>query len=329
MQRKQILIPGTGVAVTDPTQSTPVANGTDLNTALANIAAEAGSGALPSDAPAAGVTVGGISSGTPVADKTYAQLFDMLLHPEYAPQWADATASIAAKIGNLVETGTVVPTVDEENFTIGGTAAKATGGTNVANGGAATNTITCSTTAGSAKTTFGSVTYTLSRAYAAGNTAVETAQGNPTNKTANNATTLLSAASVNSNINATTKYIKAITKTATYTVNFVDAFYANTAAIGTMGKLALTTASELVLDFPVATGDNRHAFSIPSSYTNVVIYIWNSVANGGEWQLYTGTFAQSSETKTLADGKTTKSYTKYTRDVNGPATKFKVTFTKA
>lgn len=329
MQRKQILIPASGVAVTDYTQSNPTANGTDLDTALANLAAQGGSASLPNDMEAVAIEIGGFGVGDNVAGMSIPQFLNKLTHPEYAPKWTDASASIAAKIGTLVETGTTIPTVDEENFTIGGTAAKATGGTNVANGGAATNTITCSTTAGSAKTTFGSVTYTLSRAYAAGNTAVETAMGTETNKTAGNTTTLLSKASVNSNIDATTKYIKAITKTATCTVNFVDAFYANTAAIGTMGKLALTTASELVLDFPVATGDNRHAFSIPSSYTNVVIYIWNSVANGGEWQLYTGTFAQSSETKTLADGKTTKSYTKYTRDVNGPATKFKVTFTKA
>lgn len=305
---------------------------TNLNTILSALAANSGGGggSIPADTPVTDIDFGSIPKGTDISGMTVAELLDAATHAEYAPKFTDASASIAANIGAVVETGTTVPTTDESNFTIGGTAAKTKGGSYVANGGAATNSITCNVSGtGEAKTTFGNVVYTLSRAYAAGSDVVKTSKGNATNKTAANETTLIASASVNNNIDATTKVIKAITEEATCTIAFVDAFYANTAAIGTMAKLPLTTAVSLELDFPVAAGDNRHAFSIPSSYQNVQIYIWNAVSNGGEWQLYAGTFETSSETKTLADGVTTKAYTKYTRDTNGAATKFKVTFTKA
>lgn len=338
MTEKQIFpeTVGSVVKVKNPTDANSVSDDTTLNDVLEDLADAIGSGgggggdSIPANTPVTDVDFGSIPKGTDISGMDIATLINNATHAEYAPVFADATASIAAKIGAIVEVGTIVPSLSESNFNIGGTAAKATAGSYVANGGAATNSITCNVQGvGEAKTDFGNVVYTLSRAYAAGSDVVKSSKGNPTNKTAANATTLLSKASANANIDATDKTIKAITKEATCTIAFVDAFYANTAAIGTMAKLPLTTAVSLELDFPVAAGSNRHAFSIPASYTNVQIYIWNAVSNGGEWQLYAGTFETSSETKTLADGVTTKAYTKYTRDTNGAATKFKVTFTKA
>lgn len=316
----------------DPTNVNSVGDDTNLDTVLANIAALASlAEPFPVGTPPIEVNIGGALVGMEIAGKTPLQVLDIMLHIEYAPQFDDATASISAKAGTIVEVGTVVPTAVEANFTIGGSTAKATAGNNayVANGGAATNSIACNVEGtGEAKTTFGNVVYTLTRAYAAGTDVVKTTKGNATNKTASNKTTNIASASVNSNIDATTHVIKAITKTASCTIAFVDAFYANTTAIGTMSKLALTNAASLELEFPAETASAKHSFSIPASYTNVQIQIWNSMAR--EWQAYAGTFDTSSETKTLADGETTKAYTKYTRnDGQNGATKFKISFTKA
>lgn len=324
---------GSGIKVTDPTVQSPTTDGTNLNTVLENLNAKiasSGGGSFDANAEPAGVAVGGLGNGTAVADKSDHEILMMMIYPEYAPKWTDATATLAAKnIGSIVEVGTTVPAADTTEFTAGGSAAYATGGTNVAHGGAATDTLTCNVETGVAKTTAGTVTYTLSRAYAAGTEVVKTNKGTATNKTASNTTTLLSSASANGNVDATSKTIKAITKTATVNVKFVDAFYANTSAIGTMGKLGLTDASELTLDFPAETAANRQAFSIPASYTGVSIQVYNSLS--GKFEAFGGSFTTSSETKTLADGETTKAYTKYTRNETSasPATKFKVTFTKA
>lgn len=324
---------GDAVKVHNPLDENSEGNDTNLNTVLNELATSGGGGGgtIPLNFPAADLRIGSILPGTNLGGKTWLQFVDMVTHVDYAPIWADATASISAKIGSIVEVGTIIPTIDVENFNIVGMAARAIGGAFFAYGGIPTNAITCNVQGvGTVKTTFGNVVYTLTREYAAGTDIVKSSKGNPTNKTASNATTLLDVAIENDSIDEETKTIIPITKTANCTISFVDAFYANTAAIGTMAKLPLISANSIELDYPAETSSAKHSFSLPASYQNVQIYIWNAVSNGGEWQLYAGTFTQSSETKTLADGETTKTYTKYTRnDGTNPATKFKVTFTKA
>lgn len=322
------------VYVTDPTaQAGTPDNSVPLNDALANIyEASQGEDTFGENTPVTGITIGGLPKGTDISGRRVKDVLNDAFYPEYAPKWTDASASISAKnIADLVEVGTTIPTATASEFTVGGSPAVATGGSNAAHGGSATDTITCDAAeVGVIKSTAGAVTYTATRAYAAGSEVVKTNKGNATNKTAGNATTFLSDASANSNIDATTKTIKAITKTATKVITFVDAFYANASNIGTLTKLALTSASQLELNYPSAPGSARQSFSIPASYTNVKVYVWNSMSNGGEYQLYAGTLSTESETKTIADGETPKAYIKYSlNEDNRPACKIKVTFTKA
>lgn len=305
---------GADVSVTDPTQNAG-ANATPLNQALANLheAAVAGGEHFAADAPNTGVTVGGLASGTDISGQTTKEVLESILYPEYAPRWTDASiGTFSAVAGALLETGSTVPTTALANFSITTSAASAIGGSNSASGGAATNTITCDAAdTGVAKTTFGTVTYTLTSVFAAGNTVVKTAKGTATNKTAGNTTTLLSAAAANANIDANTKTIKAITKTKTYSIKFVDAIYANTLAIGTMTK-RLTDAAVLEYTFPAETPEAHHAISIPESYRITKIELKNPVS--GNFENYElNKFVATSENRTIADG-STKEYLKYTRN---------------
>lgn len=323
---------GNDCFVTDPTQNAG-ANSTPVNQALANLheAAIAGGGKFAADAAPAGNAVGGIAVNADLGGKTDHEVLEMMLYPEYAPRWKGASINTFAPVaGTLLETGSTVPTTAVANFSISTSPASAEGGSYTASGGVATNTITCNAEeTGVAKNTFGTVVYTLTSVFAAGNTVVKTNKGNATNKTAGNNTTLLSAASANGSIDASTKQIKAITVTKTATINYVDAFFANGGNISSMTKLALTTASQFEVNYPSAPGSARQAFSIPASYTNVKVYVWNSMSNGGEYQMIADPVNTTSETKTLADG-STKAYTKYVIDNdNRPACKIKVTFTKA
>lgn len=320
MTEKQIFpeTVGSAVKVQNPLDANSETNDTTLNEVLNDLADAIGSGgggdgdSIPANTPVTDIDFGSIPKGTDISGMDIATLINNATHAEYAPVFADATASIAAKIGTIVEVGTIVPSLSESNFNIGGTAAKATAGSYVANGGAASNTITCNVQGvGEAKTDFGNVVYTLSRAYAAGSDVVKSTKGNPTNKTAANATTLLSKASANANIDATDKTIKAITKKATCTIAFVDAFYANTAAIGTMTK-RLTDAAVLEYTFPAETPEAHHAISIPESYRITKIELKNPVS--GNFENYElNKFVATSENRTIADG-STKEYLKYTRN---------------
>lgn len=305
---------GADVSVTDPTQNAG-ANATPLNQALANLheAAVAGGEHFAADAPNTGITVGGLASGTDISGQSAKEVLESILYPEYAPRWKGAEIKKFVPVaGTLLETGSTVPTTAVANFSISTSPASAEGGSYTASGGAATYTITCNAEeTGVAKTTFGTVTYTLTSAFAAGNTVVKTSKGNPTNKTAANTTTLLSAASANGSIDASTKQIKAITATATATIKFVDAIYANTSTIGTMTK-RLTDAAILELTFPAETPEVHHAISIPESYRITKIELKSPVSGDfGNYEL--NKFVATSEVRTIADG-STKEYLKYTRN---------------
>lgn len=159
----------------------------------------------------------------------------------------------------------------------------------------------------------------------------------------------MSAASANGSIDASTKQIKAITKTNTATINYVDAYYANgtrialnsngepttsqpsagNAAIGTMTKLSLTADSTIAICFPPESSSQKAAFSMPKTYRLTAVYEFNEVA-GKFLSADVSDFTATDETRTLADG-STKTYSKYTRNgnkINGKST-FKFVFTKA
>lgn len=265
------------------------------------------------------VALGGIAAGTTaesLKDKSVNEILDMLLYPEFAPMWTDATASLTYSGASTLEVGATVPA--KSSFTGSGNAAKAIGGSNTATGGVATDTITSSVDFGSRVTSPTTVTITLSRAYAAGSTQVKSNKGTATNKTASNSTTLLGNASSNSNIDATKYTIKAITKTAAKTITYVRAIYASTVTAGTTTKQSLSTSSSLQLTLKAGVP----VIELPATYTNVKV----QKQALGQW------FDASYSTPTTVSHDIpggTLSYKRYVMATDGADGLYKVSFTVA
>lgn len=244
------------------------------------------------------------------------EILDMLLYPEFAPLWKDATASLSYSGQAMLEVGATVPAKD--SFTGSGSAATATGGSNVATGGAATDTITATVAFGTRVTAPQTVTITLSRAYAAGTSEVKSNKGTATNKTASNSTTLLGNASSNANIDATTHVIKAITKTATKSVSFVRAIYASTATAGVATKQGLSSANSLQLTLKAGVP----VIELPAAYTNVKV----QKQALGQW--FDVTYeAPTTVSHDIPGG--TLDYKKYVMATDGADGLYKVSFTVA
>lgn len=245
------------------------------------------------------------------------------LSTEYAPRWTDATCSISctkAGISTLMEIGSAKPTASD--FSASGSPASAVSAASTATGGAlSSSTITITTS------TATSFVAQARRVYNAGTSQVKTSKGNPTNKTASNATTDISSASVNSNIDASTFIIKSITKTATYSIVYVYALYANSANIGTVAKLALSSGSSVEISFPSESSSAKHCFDLPTGYALAKVEIFNTFSNNYE-NYAMSNFAVTAVTHKDASG-TDVNYKRYTRNdgVNG-ASKFRITFTK-
>lgn len=221
------------------------------------------------------IAIGGIAAGTSASDlsgKSVNDVLDMLLYPEYAPVWTDATLSITNNFP-LREVGDLCPTSEE--IKLSGSPAKTQGGAHSATGGNPDGNTVLSLNAentwngvvDSART----ITITASRTYAQGTTYVQTNKGTDTNKTASDSTTLLSKANANSNIISVnnagkTQYvIKPITKTATAQITYVYPIYASTAKGGELTKLSLDSSKTRTFTLKPGTT----IVAIPSVYKNV------------------------------------------------------------
>lgn len=219
------------------------------------------------------IAIGGIAAGTSASDlngKSVNDVLDMLLYPEYAPVWTDATLSITNSFP-LREVGDLCPTYEE--ITLSGSPAKAQGGTHTATGGNPDGNPVLSLDTGntwngvvdSART----VTITASRTYAQGTTYVQTNKGTDTNKTANDSTTLLSKANENSNIISVsnagkTQYvIKPMTESATKKITYVYPIYVGSGEELTKLTLSTSNAPEFTLKPGVPT------IAVPSVFKNV------------------------------------------------------------
>lgn len=221
------------------------------------------------------IAIGGIAAGTSASDlngKSVNDVLDMLLYPEYAPEWTDASLTITNSFP-LREVGDLCPTSEE--ITLSGSPAKAQGGTHVATGGNPDGNPVLSLNTGntwngvvdSART----VTITASRTYAQGTTYVQANKGTDTNKTADDSTTLLSNANANSNIISVsnagkTQYvIKPMTKTTTKQITYVYPIYASTVKGGELTKQDLKTGNSY--EFTLKPG--VPTIAIPSKFKNV------------------------------------------------------------
>lgn len=261
------------------------------------------------------VTIGGLNKGTNVGEKSAVEVLDLILKPEYAPVFTEATCTISGTAGTTYEVGTTTPAASA--YTSAGNTAKTKSGSFEAFGGAVTETFTITDkTAGATDyetvtTTRGAFTVKVTRAYAAGTDVVKSNKGNATNKTGNG-TTLLENASANNRIDGTSYTIKAITREASHTINYTYKVYASTTTAGVLTSLGLLTSlsnKEAVLK----GGSGGQMFAVPSTYSGVKIEEYNATLNS--WTDTTSGWNVGTTTYTLADG-TEKIYTTFTRANN-------------
>lgn len=265
----------------------------------------------------ADVMVGGLNKGTNIAGKSAVEVLDMILKPEYAPTFEDASVAIACSdTVTLKEVGSKTPA--ESAYSATGSTASTTAGSYVAHGGEGTDvfTISSKTADGSDYDTVttkpGSFSVKVTRTYAEGTEVVKSNKGNATNKIAANATTLLENASANSNIDAESKTIKQITKTATHTINYAYQIYASTSSAGQLTSLGLLT-SVSGKEATLKGGSAGQMFAVPASYTGIKIEEYNDTLKS--WTDTTSGWNTSATEFALPDG-TKKAYTVYTRANN-------------
>lgn len=276
------------------------------------------------------VTIGGLNKGTNVGEKSAVEVLDLILKPEYAPVFTDATCTISGPVesSTIYEVGTTTPAASA--YTSAGNTAKTKSGSFEAFGGAVTETFTITGKSAGATdyetvtTTGGSFTVKVTRAYAAGTEVVKSNKGNATNKTGNG-TTLLENASANNNIDSTSHTIKAITKEASHTLNYAYKVYASTVTAGTLTAMSLATTTsnrEAVLK----GGAAGQKFAVPATYTGIKIEEYNDTLKS--WTDTTSNWTTSTQKMTLADG-TEKDYTVYNRaNVSGEDMKARISATQ-
>ena len=210
-------------------------------------------------------TVGGISDGTVYAEGTpFETLFRNLLDPVKNPTLTNPSATIAADVTLLQEIGDSVSATITVTFNRGSiTPAYGTSGYR---SGAAVDYALNSGSA-QAGNTF-SETVTTSNYEFVGT--VNYSQGEqPKNSIGEDYSSPLSAGSVD---------------TPALTFEFVNALWSNTAAIGTIAKNALVSASakEKVFVFPPATVANPEVFDVPASWTVTRVEVLNTLSN--QWE---------------------------------------------
>lgn len=266
--------------------------------------------------------LGGLGKDTSIEGKTAAQVLDMILKPEYLPQFTDASVPTLTYEGSLketVEVGTTLPAIAD--FTTSpGSIAKAVAGSYTATGGkgtCATVTLDSNTaggSAGSASTQPGAATYKVTCDYAAGTTEVKTNKGNPTKYTSSDSITLSSKGNDFSHTTGTGPYyIKAISgKSATKVFTFQYRFYATTETAGTasdQGLVASLSNKELTLKGQGAVGTSAF-FDVPPTMSISKIQMYNRISGKFQEDNVITSFGTSSVTHNLPSG-TTASYTRY------------------
>ena len=241
----------------------------------------------------------------------------MLLYPEYAPNFTDATISFNSTFESPVEVGKTCPAQPATSAATG-SPAKTVSGKYTTTGGEATNTFSLngSNSWGGQILQPTIVTVTATRAYAGSTDTVKTNKGTATNKAVTgNSTTLLSNATPHGSIDGTF-HIKPITKTQSKNIKFLYSIYASTAEAGKLTKQPIVDAQtrELTLKAGVSL------IAVPAVFGSVTIEKYGL----GQW------FAEAA-TKTekqlaIGDGTTTIAYNQFQVTTTTADSKFRVIY---
>lgn len=246
----------------------------------------------------AAIEVGGISAGTnyPI-DTPIENIISDLLEPTLYPTLTNPSASMTATGAKLLEKGATLATTFTITFSRGSINPAYT--TNGYRSGAATGYSLNGGTSQAGNTfsetiTESQLTYQGSVAYDAGEQPKDSKGGNYQSP--------LPAGSVNTN---------------TINYEFVDAIWANTAAIGTVAKLALVSKSAKQKDFafPAQTVANPEVFDIPASWTVTAVQVKNDLS--GQYEDAVSQFSVTDTTHNDAAGNSV-AYKRYTFNLGYP-----------
>ena len=251
---------------------------------------------VPSGAISEAITVskdvGGITAGTtyPIGT-TYDELWEELLCPTLYPTLTAPSATIAATGDKLLEKGSSLSTTITVTFDRGSISPAY--GTNGYRSGAASSYSLNSGTAQASNTfavtvTESTTSYQASVNYGAGEQPKDSAGGDYSEA--------LPAGNVATNI---------------INYEFVDALWANTAAIGTIAKLDLVSADAKlkVFQFPASTITYPEVFDVPAIWTITNVEVLNTLSN--QWETCSTEFTVTDVTHPDASD-TSVSYKRYT-----------------
>ena len=247
---------------------------------------------VPSAEMTTGITVGGIDSGTTYEEGTPIEtVLNDLLNPTLYPSFTNPSLSLSGSGSHLLETGatqavTLTATFNRGSInpaygTSGYRSGEATG--YILNGGIEQSGNTWSETVSASNKLFQATVN-----YAAGEQPKDSKGGN-----------------YDSPLPAGSK------SSGTVTYDFVDAMWANTAAIGTVAKLSLVAKSTKQRDmvFPAQTVANPEVFDIPASWTVTAVQVKNDLS--GQYEDASTQFTVTDTTHNDAAGNSV-AYKRYT-----------------
>lgn len=279
-----------------------------------------------------GLTIGGLSKGSDIRNKSIMEVLDEFLYPEYLPKFTDATNPTLTFNGDSTRTfevGTTLPTLDQFQSSPG-TAASAIAGDYTIYGGEGTcDNITYTNKAGgslgNATTKNGSCIFSVICNYSKGTDPIKTSKGNNTQYTSSSADTLVADGSDTSKTVQTDSgwVLKKITdKQASITFNYQYKFCATTEKAGVLDS-GILKDSLGTWNVVLKAGDKAKTmfFIVPPGTVVKSIMGYNEVS-GKYDQNQTDNFETSSYSYTLPSG-TTVSYTKYAYK-NAPTENFKI-----
>ena len=257
-----------------------------------DVQAPGGTPAELTDDVEAAITVGGIEAGTEYAEGTPLEtIIKDLICPTLYPTLVAPSASLSGTGDKLLEAGATQSVTLTATFNRGSITPSY--GTSGYRSGAAIGYTLNSGTSQAGNTWTETVsssnkTFQASVAYAAGEQPKDSKGGNYESP--------LAAGSVS---------------TGTVSYDFVDAMWANTAAIGTVAKLSLVAKSTKQRDmvFPAATVANPEVFDIPTSWTVTAVQVKNDLS--GQYEDASEQFTVTDTTHNNAAG-TSVSYKRYT-----------------
>lgn len=276
----------------------------------------------PADTTASTAAVGGIAAGTTAESlngKSINEVLDMLLYPEYAPNFTDATISFNSTFDSPVEIGKTCPKQPAASA-VTGSPAKTVSGKYTTTGGEATNTFSLN-----GNNSWGgpileptTVTVTATRAYAGSTDTVKTNKGTATNKAVTgSSTTLLVNATPHAQVDDAF-HIKPITKTQSKNIKFVYSIYASTAEAGKLTKQPIQNTQTRILTLKAGIS----LIAVPAEFKNVTI----EMRGLSDDQWFAETVKSSDVQLAIGDNTTTIQYKQYQVSTTTADTKFRVIY---